>query len=92
MDGADHLVELAFSGLSSLVVEDVADEGGLVRLRARTPDGPVPCPGCGAATSRVHSYHERTLADVAIDARRVLMIVRVRRLVCPTRGCRGDQP
>ncbi|CUU59196.1 hypothetical protein Ga0074812_12587 [Parafrankia irregularis] len=30
------------------------------------------CPGCGVVTSRVHSYHEWTLADVAIDARRVL--------------------
>ncbi|OHV27751.1 hypothetical protein CC117_33040 [Parafrankia colletiae] len=88
MDGADHLIELVFSGLSPLVVEDVADEGELVRLRARTPERPVACPGCGVVTSRVHSYHERTLADVAIDARRVLMIVRVRRLVCPTRGCR----
>ncbi|CAO5226536.1 ISL3 family transposase [Frankia sp. AgKG'84/4] len=88
MCGADRLVKLAFSGLSPLVVEDVTDDGELVRVRARTPDGPAGCPGCGAATSRVHGYHERTLADVAIDARRVLVVVRFRRLVCPTGGCR----
>jgi transposase len=36
----------------------------------------------------VHGYHERVVADVPVDARRVVLQVRVRRLVCPTRGCR----
>jgi len=88
MCGADHLVNLAFSGLSPLVIEDVAHEGELLRLSARTPDGPVACPDCGVASSRVHGYGERTLDDVAIDGRRVLLIARIRRLVCPTVGCR----
>jgi hypothetical protein len=35
----------------------------------------------------VHGYHERTVAGVPIDIRRVVVRVRVRRLVCPTRGC-----
>jgi transposase len=37
---------------------------------------------------RVHGYHERMVHDVPVDARRVLVVVRVRRLVCPTYGCR----
>jgi transposase len=36
----------------------------------------------------VHGYHWRTLADVPVDGRRVVVGVRVRRLLCPTRGCR----
>jgi transposase len=36
----------------------------------------------------VHDYAERTLGDVPIDGRRVVVVVRVRRLACPTRGCR----
>ena len=48
----------------------------------------VACPGCGALTERVHGYHERVVTDVPVDARRVVLQVRVRRLVCPTRGCR----
>jgi hypothetical protein len=36
----------------------------------------------------VHGYHWRTVADVPVDDRRVVVRVRVRRLVCPTRGCR----
>lgn len=30
----------------------------------------------------------RTVADVPVDGRRAVIHVRVRRLVCPTRGCR----
>ncbi|MDT3446798.1 MULTISPECIES: ISL3 family transposase [unclassified Pseudofrankia] len=87
MVGVDWLVAMVFSGLAPLVVEDVADEGDRIRVKARTPDAPAACPRCGARTARVHGYHARTLADVPLDARRVLMDVRVRRLVCPTRGC-----
>jgi transposase len=39
-------------------------------------------------TERVHGYHERVVADVPVDARRVVLRVRVRRMVCPTRGGR----
>ncbi|MEV6814788.1 ISL3 family transposase [Micromonospora sp. NPDC051296] len=79
---------MVFSGLLPLVIDDVADEGDRILVRARTPAGPVACPGCAAVTGRVHGYHQRTLADVPIDARPVVVRVRVRRLVCPTQGCR----
>jgi len=48
----------------------------------------VACPDCGVPTSRVHGLHERTVADIPVDARRVRVVVRVRRLACPTFGCR----
>src|SRR5260370_40034460 len=88
MNDVSKLVSMVFSGLAPLVVEDTADEGELIRGRARTPDEPVACPGCGASTGRMHGYHERTVADVPVDARRVQVVVRIRWLVCPTRGCR----
>jgi transposase len=88
MNDLSELMSMVFSGLAPLIVEDAADEGELIRVRARTPDEPVACPGCGAGTGRVHGYHERTVADVPVDARRVQVAVRIRRLVCPTRGCR----
>jgi hypothetical protein len=59
-----RLVGMVFSGLSALVIEDVQDAGEMVWVRARTPAAAVVCPGCGAATARVHGYHERTVADV----------------------------
>ncbi|MER5647550.1 transposase family protein [Streptosporangium sp. NPDC002524] len=92
MRDVDELVSVVFAGLSPLVVENVADERERIRVRARTPDGPVARPGCGAETARVHGHHERNVADVPVDARRVFVAMRTRRLTCPTRGCRQKRP
>ncbi|MBC7270199.1 MAG: ISL3 family transposase [Streptomyces sp.] len=75
--------------LSPLVVEDVVDEGRQIVVWARTPDSPARCPGCGAGSARVHGYHWRTVSDVPVDDRPVIVHVQVRRLVCPTTGCRA---
>jgi transposase len=80
-------VEVVFSGLSSLVIEDVTDLDGVIVVRARTAGGLVPCPRCGAGTGQVHGYYERTLADVPADGRPVVVRVRVRRMRCPVPGC-----
>ena len=79
---------MVFGGLAPLVIEKVEDVGDRVVVRARTPLVAVACPDCGVATARVHGLHERTVGDVPIDARRVQVLVLVRRLVCPTFGCR----
>ncbi len=77
-----------FSGLSALVIKDVADDGETIRVLARTRDVHFPCPMCGVPTGKVHGYHVRTVTDVPVDGRRVVVNVRVRRLVCPVLGCR----
>lgn len=84
---ANSLLNTVFSGLSTLVVEDVVDGGEVVRVRARTVDVPVPCPACGTPTTNVHGYHRRTVTDVPVDGRLVVVWVRARRLVCPVLGC-----
>lgn len=81
------LASMVFSGLSALVIEDVADEEDLIRVRARTRGGPVGCPGCGSSSAWVHAFCERVLTDVPVDARPVVLVVRVRRLVCGNFGC-----
>jgi len=83
-----EFVGVVFSGLSALVIEDARDAGEVILVRARTRSGTVACPGCGAETSRVHGYHERTAADVPVDGRRVLVKVRVRRMRCPALNCK----
>ena len=83
-----ELVRTVFSGLSALVIDDVEDACDVICVRARTRDGAVACPGCGAETARVHEYHERTAADVPVDGRRVLVRVRVRRMRCPALDCK----
>jgi len=42
---------------------------------------------CGALTGHVHGYYVRTLGDVPVDGRPVVVHVRVRRLRCPDLGC-----
>jgi len=74
--------------LSPLLVDGLADENGQLRVRVRAPLVAVACPDCGAASTRVHAYHHRQVSDVAVGARRVLLVLRVRRLGCPTDGCR----
>ena len=60
------LAGIVFSGLSSLVIEDVADQNGVIVVGASTAGGPVPCPRCGAGTGRVHGYR---LELLGCDAR-----------------------
>lgn len=84
----NELVQTVFSGLYPLAIEDVVDEGERITLRARTPRDTAVCPVCGASPERVHGYHGRRVADAPVDERRVVVRVRVRRLMCPTRGCR----
>ena len=76
-----------FSGLSSLVIEDVTDQDEVIVVRARTAGEPVPCPRCGGLAGHVHEYCERTVADVPSDGRPVVLRVRVRRMRCPALNC-----
>jgi transposase len=88
MRDVNALVATVFSGLSGLVIDDVVDGGEVIRVAARTPNVPFPCPMCGVPTGKVHGYHGRTVADVPVDGRQVVIDVQVRRLVCPVLGCR----
>lgn len=79
----DDLANVVFADLSALVIEGVTGENDLIRVTTRTRDKPVPCPVCGTLTGRVHGYYSRTVADVPVDGRRVVISVQGRRLLCP---------
>ena len=81
------LAGIVFSGLSALVIEDIKDASEIIVVQARTRDGAVACPGCGAGPA-VYGYYERTAADVPADGRRVVLKVRARRMRCPVTGCK----
>lgn len=83
----NELVVVVFSGLSALVIEGVTGEGEVIWVSARTRDDPVQWPACGTPTARVHGFHGRVLADVAVDGGRIVVSVRVRCLVCPVLDC-----
>jgi transposase len=83
----NQLVGVMFSGLFGLVIDDVTDEGELIRVRARSRRVPVPCPGCAVQTAHVHAWCERVVADVPVGGRPVVVNVRVRRLTCRDWRC-----
>ncbi|MFG2948469.1 transposase family protein [Streptomyces adustus] len=69
-------------------VERVWVAGCVVRIAACTGEAAVACPDCGRDSARVHSRYGRTLADVAVGGRPVLIGLSVRRLFCDGPGCR----
>lgn len=73
----NSLVGTVLSGLSALVVEDMTDQGEVIRLSARTRHEVVPGPKGGTPTARVHGFHERTVADLPVAGRRVVVSARV---------------
>lgn len=81
------MIKTLFPQLSALVIDEVADEGRVLRVRARTSSAAVPCPQCGQSTNRVHAYHLRRLSDLPVGGRGVVIDLRVRRLVCSTQAC-----
>lgn len=87
MESAVDLARVVFSGLSALVIEDVTDEDGLIEVWARTRGGEAACTGCGVLSRRVHAWFERTVSDVPVDGRRVLVRVWARRMRCSAEEC-----
>ncbi|MFB7294207.1 ISL3 family transposase [Actinacidiphila glaucinigra] len=73
--------------LDAVRVERVWVAGGVVRVAACTRELSVACPDCGRGSARVHSRYRRTLADVAVGGRPVVIGLSVRRLFCDSPGC-----
>jgi transposase len=64
---------------ADLVVEQVLPAPHQVTILCRSCIAAPVCPGCGRASSRLHSSYVRRLADLPWQGRRVLVAVRVRR-------------
>ncbi|MGW0731932.1 transposase family protein [Streptomyces sp. NPDC002851] len=73
--------------LDAVRVERAWVAGGVVRVAARTWELAVARPDCGRGSARMHSRYGRTLADVAVGGRPVLIGLSVRRLFCDGPGC-----
>jgi transposase len=57
-----------FPQLSSLLIDEVIEDGLRLVVRARTPSVSVACPECDRLSERVHGYHVRRLADLPAQA------------------------
>ena len=59
-----------------------------ITLQVRSTQTSVPCPLCASPARRIHSWYERTLADLPWAAYRVRLQLCVRKWFCRNRACR----
>ncbi|WP_406472066.1 ISL3 family transposase [Streptomyces sp. NBC_01615] len=83
----DDLVRIVAPHLDAVRVERVWVAGGVVYIAACTRELTVACPDCGRGSVRTHSRYRRTLADVAVGGRPVVIELSVRRMFCDGPGC-----
>jgi len=76
-----------FPHLAAVQVERVTREDGAVVIAALSRGDPVPCPGCGTATGKVHGYYRRRLSDSPAAGTTVVLELTLRRLVCANLDC-----
>jgi len=81
------LLNVLFPHLAALRIEGLSHEDGVVCIRACADAEQVPCPACGTASDRVHSWYERRLADAPVTGQQVLIHLRLRRFICQTLDC-----
>jgi transposase len=72
---------------AAATVDSVEQGSDLVTFRVRAKAGDAACPGCRRRSSRVHARYQRQLADLPLGARRVQIIVHVRRFKCASSRC-----
>jgi transposase len=73
--------------LTQLVIDGVRADSAVVQIHAHARVARARCRRCGIESVRVHSRYQRTLADVVIGARPVLIRLGVRRFFCDNAAC-----
>jgi transposase len=72
---------------STLSIDAVEQNHGLLVVSLSAISSVVPCPRCGTPGSRIHSRYRRTIADVACGGQRVVLKLTVRKWVCGSLSC-----
>jgi transposase len=76
-----------FPHLAGLRLEKVELDGETVRLHLAASARRARCPLCKRRSRRVHSSYHRTVADLPLAGRRLVLRLRVRRFRCDVRRC-----
>ncbi|MCA1667978.1 MAG: ISL3 family transposase [Thermomicrobia bacterium] len=76
-----------FPHLKSLHIEHIAIGTDCVTISIAPMRRSARCPLCRRRSRRVHSRYHRTLADLPISGRHVVLVVRVRRFRCLAPAC-----
>jgi transposase len=82
------LTEVLFPGIAGLQVDTVGVETLSVHLYVSTTQLTSCCPVCHTPSTAIHSRYWRTLADLPLGGRRVVLHLRTRRFFCRVTSCR----
>src|SRR5579862_6881190 len=82
------LTHLFFPHGAGVCVDRIWREGTMLHVALRATRRAARCPLCHHPSTRIHSYHMRTLADLPLAGEAVVLHLRSRRFVCPVRRCR----
>jgi transposase len=85
--GSSGATALLLPHLAGVVVEQVEQRSGLVRILVSARSAAGTCSRCSAVSSRVHSRYERRLDDAPAGGQRVLIRLVVRRFFCLSPRC-----
>ena len=82
-----HALQASSLVPNGFVVEGVSSElSGLV-LKVQAASETSRCPGCGAASARIHSRYQRRLTDLPISNKPVRIVILARRFHCDAVLC-----
>ena len=72
--------------MEDVVLRNIQEDEEEITLEFELQQKEHICPACGAATSRVHDYHNRTIRDLDLRGKRTTLHYRRRRYHCPECG------
>lgn len=81
--------ELLFPHLSGLVLDRVEQVGDGIVMWAGACGASAVCPWCRTMSGRTHGSYSRSVADVPVSGRAVVLRLRIRRFKCIDPGCRA---
>jgi transposase len=70
-----------------LHVSDLAVTADAITVHAESTAAHSNCPQCGTHAARIHSRYTRTIKDLPIQGKRVVLLVTTRRFFCDQRHC-----
>src|SRR5690242_1084694 len=79
--------KLLFPQLQSMHIDNIALDGNTVTLAVAVEGTAAPCPHCRCPSTRVHSRYRRTVADLPVSGRAVVIVAQVRRFRCLVPSC-----
>jgi transposase len=81
------LIRVLLPHLAGVGIGRVEDRGALVRVMTSSIQASACCPSCGYDSSTVHSGYERSIADIAVGGRRLVIGLTVRGFFCHDPTC-----